>query len=587
MLRSTICCIKSTSGLSPSTEPLRPAAQQNQSPISAQPILPEEPINSVLSAAKTAFPDHLPDIIASATMSSQKSEADLKNAKGEKKSMTGLPKEPWQEDQLYTIVIFGASGDLAKKKIYPTLWALYRDELLPKNTWIIGYARSKLSVEDLQKSFEGNCKLQSGDKQKFGEFMKSNLYIAGSYDQPDDYRKLHKTLEEKETQFKQGNRAFYLSLPPFVFDTATTHIRHDCWGTRGWNRVVLEKPFGRDLESSRKLADHLKKLYREEEIYRIDHYLGKELVQNLITLRFANRIFSPAWNNQNIAHVQISFKEPIGTQGRGGYFDEYGIIRDIIQNHLMQVFCLAAMEKPVSLNAEDIRDEKVRVLRRIQPVKLEDAVLGQYVADPEGKGEAKTGYLDDETVPKGSVTPTYAAVLLKIDNERWEGVPFVLRAGKALNERKAEVRVQFKNPDGDIFEDGEVKRDELVMRIQPNEAIYLKMMTKTPNSNFGIEETELDLTYSKRYEGLVLAEAYQLLFIEILRGRQMHFVRNDELEETWRIFTPLLHQIEREKIKPTEYKFGSRGPPEADKLAAKNNYVYSGTYVWPGDSPKK
>ncbi|GAU93094.1 hypothetical protein RvY_05082 [Ramazzottius varieornatus] len=518
-----------------------------------------------------------------------KAEKDAHVLKSEKsKLLEDIPRDQWKEDHLYSIIILGASGDLAKKKIYPTLWMLYRDGLLPQNTLFVGYARSKLSVNDLQKSFEANCKVQPGQEGKFQEFMKNNIYVSGNYDKAEDFKRLHVALDEKEAKVKAGNRVFYLSLPPFVFDVATTFIRKACWGTRGWNRVVLEKPFGRDLETSRKLSEHLKGLFKEEEIYRIDHYLGKELVQNLITLRFANRIFGPSWNTHNIASVMISFKEPIGTQGRGGYFDEYGIIRDIIQNHLMQIFCLAAMEKPVSLDAEDIRDEKVRVLRRIKPVKLEDTVLGQYIANPDGKNDdERTGYLDDETVPKGSVTPTFASVVLKIDNERWEGVPWILRAGKALNERKAEIRVQFKTPDGDIFPDDDAKRNELVIRVQPNEAIYLKMMTKTPNSHFGIEETELDLTYSKRYEGLVLAEAYQLLFLEILRGRQMHFVRADELEETWRIFTPLLHQIEKDKVKPIQYKFGGRGPPEADDLAADNNFMYTGTYKWPGHGSKR
>ncbi|OQV25511.1 Glucose-6-phosphate 1-dehydrogenase [Hypsibius exemplaris] len=497
----------------------------------------------------------------------------------------GLPKDEWQEDALYSIIILGASGDLAKKKIYPVLWSLFRDDLLPKNTSFVGYARSKLSIDDLRKSFQANCKIMKGEEEKFFAFIKNNLYISGSYDSSEDFKRLNESLNEREAKTNAGNRVFYLSLPPFVFDTATQHIRENCWGKTGWNRIVLEKPFGHDLESSRKLATHLNSLFTEEEIYRIDHYLGKELVQNLITLRFANRIFNPAWNNHNVASVMITFKEPIGTQGRGGYFDEYGIIRDIIQNHLMQIFCLAAMEKPVSLNAEDIRDEKVRVLRRIAPATIENSVFGQYLGNPTGKTEdEKMGYLDDPTVPKGSVTPTFAALVLKIDNERWEGVPWILRAGKALNERKAEIRVQFKKPDGDIMPGTGAKRDELVIRFQPNEAIYLKMMTKTPNSHFGMEETELDMTYSKRYEGVVLAEAYQLLFLEILRGRQIHFVRNDELEETWRIFTPLLHQIENEKVKPIDYEFGSRGPRDADRLLAENNFIYTGTYKWPGPS---
>lgn len=268
--------------------------------------------------------------------------------------------------------------------------------------------------------------------------------------------------------------------------------------SRGWTRVIVEKPFGRDLESSAKLSTHLSSLFREDQIYRIDHYLGKEMVQNLMILRFGNRLFGPTWNRESIACVLITFKEPFGTEGRGGYFDQYGIIRDVMQNHLLQMLCLTAMEKPASTHPNDIRDEKVKVLKCIETLTLDDVVLGQYVGDPEGEGEAKESYLDDPTVPEGSITPTYASAALRISNERWDGVPFILRCGKALNERKAEVRIQYRDVPGDIFQ-GQAKRNELVIRVQPGEAIYVKMTTKTPGMSFDMEETELDLTYGARY----------------------------------------------------------------------------------------
>lgn len=267
----------------------------------------------------------------------------------------------------------------------------------------------------------------------------------------------------------------------------------------GWNRVIIEKPFGHDFDSSAQLSRHLNSLFREDQLYRIDHYLGKEMVQNLMILRFGNRIFGPLWNRENIASIQVSFKEPFGTQGRGGYFDDFGIIRDVMQNHLLQILCLVAMEKPVSSNAEDIRDEKVKVLKCTQTLKLDDVILGQYIGDPDGDGEAKLGYRDDPTVPKDSLTPTFAITCCKINNERWEGVPFFLRCGKALNERKAEIRIQFRDVAGDIF-DGQCKRNELVIRVQPGEAVYIKFMTKLPGMAFQLEETELDLTYGNRYK---------------------------------------------------------------------------------------
>lgn len=263
--------------------------------------------------------------------------------------------------------------------------------------------------------------------------------------------------------------------------------------------MIIEKPFGKDAESSKKLSDHLAKLFTEDQLYRIDHYLGKEMVQNLMTIRFGNKIFAPTWNRENIAAVTITFKEPFGTGGRGGYFDEFGIIRDVMQNHLLQILSLVAMEKPASCHPDDIRNEKVKVLKSINSIKLEDTVLGQYVADPNGEGEAKMGYRDDPTVPAGSTTPTYALAVLRINNERWDGVPFILKCGKALNERKAEVRIQYHDVPGDIFE-GKPKRNELVIRVQPGEALYVKMMTKSPGITFDMEETELDLTYGCRYK---------------------------------------------------------------------------------------
>ena len=369
-----------------------------------------------------------------------------------------------------------------------------------------------------------------------------------------------------------------------MFEPVTSNIKETCMSPSGWSRVIVEKPFGKDSASSAKLSNHLSSLFKEEELYRIDHYLGKEMVQNLMTLRFGNLLFSPTWNRNHIASVIISFKEPFGTQGRGGYFDEFGIIRDIMQNHLLQVLSLAAMECPVTTSPDDIRDEKVKVLKAIPEILLEDVVLGQYTGNPDGKDDdARLGYLDDPTVPNGSVTPTYACAVLRIKNERWDGVPFIVRAGKATNERKAEIRIQYKDVPGSLFADSAV-RNELVLRVQPGEAVYAKVMTKTPGMSFNLEETELDLTYNTRYKNARLPDAYERLILDCFVGSQMHFVRTDELAEAWRIFTPLLHKIDEGHIKPIPYQHGSRGPKEADELLAKNNFVYTGRYRWQGPS---
>lgn len=348
----------------------------------------------------------------------------------------------------------------------------------------------------------------------------------------------------------------------------------------GWTRIIVEKPFGRDSASSADLSEHLTKLFQEDQLYRIDHYLGKEMVQNLLALRFGNLIFGPTWNRDHIASVTITFKEPFGTKGRGGYFDQFGIIRDVMQNHLLQIFCLTAMEKPVSTSSDDIRNEKVKVLRSTSNIILEDVVLGQYEGDPTSEDpDAKLGYLDDPTVPPGSLCPTYAMAVLRVNNERWDGVPFILKCGKALNARKAEIRIQYKDVPGDIFH-GEAVRNELVVRVQPKESVYAKVMMKEPGMSFDLEQTELDLTYSSRYQGARLPPAYERLILDVFLGSQLHFVRSDELKEAWRIFTPLLHQIEAEKCEPLLYKYGSRGPAQADVLAKNNNFKYTRGYQW-------
>jgi len=489
------------------------------------------------------------------------------------------------EEVTHVFVVLGASGDLSKKKIYPTLWRLFRDELLPQNTLIVGYARSDVTVQELGSRMTPFSKLTDEELEvggKFSKFLGINSYVRGTYDQATDFQKLNKHINEVTGHDVHKRVYFYLALPPSVYESVSFMVSHNCREGHGKISLVVEKPFGHDSESSLKLSQHLEDIYAEEEIYRIDHYLGKEMVQNLLTLRFGNRLFSPSWNRESVACVVITFKENIGTQGRGGYFDSFGIIRDVMQNHLLQILTLVAMEKPPSLSAEDIRTEKVKVLKSVKPIKLSDCVLGQYVADPSAEegSEASKGYLDDPTVPAGSTTPTFATAVLRIDNERWEGVPFILRCGKGVNERKAEVRIQYKDVPGDIF-NSELQRNELVMRVQPDEAVYVKLMSKKPGMAFGCEQTELDLTYSSRYKDIKLPDAYDRLLLDVFTGSQIHFVRSDELFEAWRVFTPLLHQIEKEKIPPIPYVFGTRGPKENDELIQGQGYVYSGDkYQW-------
>jgi glucose-6-phosphate 1-dehydrogenase len=476
-----------------------------------------------------------------------------------------------------SVVVLGASGDLAKKKTFPALFNLYKQGFLPNELQIVGYARSNLTNEELYKKIRGYLKPGRTDPTKnpedvINQFLKKITYLHGDYDADEGFRSLNKGIlkfEEECGEDSGTRRLFYLALPPSIYPVVSKWIRKHCMNQRGWTRVIVEKPFGKDLDSSEALSSELGALFSEDQLYRIDHYLGKELVQNLLVMRFANRFFVPIWNRDNIANVQIVFKEDFGTEGRGGYFDEYGIIRDIIQNHLVQVLCLVAMEKPVSLGPEHVRDEKVKVLQCIEPIRDEDVVIGQY-----------EGYKDDPTVPKDSTTPTFASVALRINNERWDGVPFIIKAGKALESRKAEVRVQFKDAPGDIFKCKKQGRNEFVMRLQPNEAMYMKLTVKEPGLKMKATQSELDMSYSLRYQDIVIPEAYERLILDTIRGDQQHFVRRDELRVAWEIFTPLLHRIDAGKLPLIPYKQGSRGPTEADDLNTRLGYVRTDGYCW-------
>ncbi|CAG8452918.1 3726_t:CDS:2 [Acaulospora colombiana] len=432
-----------------------------------------------------------------------------------------------------TIVVFGASGDLAKKKTYPALFGLYRNGFLPEGTRIIGYARTNIGEQEFRNRISGYIKAPVAEiKEQLSKFLEICSYVSGQYDKDESYQYLSKVVEEIENLGgpEKKHRVFYMALPPSVFVPVARGIKNYVYSSRGVNQLIVEKPFGMDLDSSRELGKALEPLWKEEE---------------------------------SISNVQITFKETIGTEGRGGYFDEFGIIRDVMQNHLLQILSIVAMERPVSLSSEDVRDEKVRVLRCIQPVTLQDVLLGQYTKS-EDESDPKPGYLDDNTVPPGSNCPTYAAATLFINNERWEGVPFILKCGKALNEQKTEIRVQFQDVPGNVFKDA--PRNELVIRVQPGEAVYMKMTNKLPGLSMETVISELDLTYHRRFSDFKIPDAYEALILDVLKGDHSNFVRNDELDAAWKIFTPVLHQIDNEKIKPIPYAYGTRGPPGIDEF---------------------
>ncbi|PKX91883.1 glucose-6-phosphate dehydrogenase [Aspergillus novofumigatus IBT 16806] len=478
------------------------------------------------------------------------------------------------------IVVLGASGDLAKKKTFPALFGLFRNKFLPKDIKIVGYARTKMDHEEFLKRVRSYIKVPTKEiEEQLDSFCSLCTYISGQYDQDDSFINLRKHLEEVEKGHKEQNRVFYMALPPSVFITVSEQLKRNCYPKNGIARIIVEKPFGKDLQSSRDLQKALDPNWKEEEIFRIDHYLGKEMVKNILIMRFGNEFFNATWNRHHIDNVQITFKEPFGTEGRGGYFDEFGIIRDVMQNHLLQVLTLLAMERPISFSSEDIRDEKVRVLRAMDPIEPKNVIIGQYGKSLDG---SKPAYKEDDTVPKDSRCPTFCAMVAYIKNERWDGVPFILKAGKALNEQKTEIRIQFRDVTSGIFKD--IPRNELVIRVQPNESVYIKMNSKLPGLSMQTVMTELDLTYRRRFSDLKIPEAYESLILDALKGDHSNFVRDDELDASWKIFTPLLHYLDDNKeIIPMEYPYGSRGPAVLDDFTASFGYKFSDAagYQWP------
>ncbi|XP_024987634.1 glucose-6-phosphate 1-dehydrogenase, chloroplastic isoform X1 [Cynara cardunculus var. scolymus] len=482
-----------------------------------------------------------------------------------------------------SITVVGASGDLAKKKIFPALFALYYEGCLPEHFTIFGYARSKMTDAELRTMVSKTltCRIDQRENcgEKMDQFLERCFYHPGQYDSQENFLELDKKLKEHEDRLflkilagRVANRLFYLSIPPNIFIDAVKCASCSASSANGWTRVIVEKPFGRDSESSAALTRSLKQYLDEDQIFRIDHYLGKELVENLSVLRFSNLIFEPLWSRQYIRNVQFIFAEDFGTEGRGGYFDNYGIIRDIMQNHLLQILALFAMETPVSLDAEDIRNEKVKVLRSMRPLRLDDVVTGQYKSHTRG-GVKYPAYVDDKTVPSDSLTPTFAAAALFIDNARWDGVPFLMKAGKALHDRRAEIRVQFRHVPGNLYNknigtDLDLATNELVIRVQPDEAIYLKINNKVPGLGMRLDRSNLNLLYAARYSKEI-PDAYERLLLDAIEGERRLFIRSDELDAAWSLFTPVLKELEDKKIVPEYYPYGSRGPVGSHYLAAR------------------
>lgn len=478
-----------------------------------------------------------------------------------------------------TLVIFGATGDLAKRKLLPAVFGLWQDGLLGSAFNIVGVGRQEMTdeqfkdyaIEALKTSKETDTP-QPGALEKFRELL---YYEFGDFGADEVYIKVKEQLDEAEDAHGgRKNALFYLSTPPSLFEPISNGLGRLGLQdqSEGWRRIIIEKPFGRDLASARHLNDTLHTVWNESQVYRIDHYLGKETVQNLMAIRFGNAIFEPLWNRAYVDHIQITNAEDLGLEGRAGYYEEAGVVRDMLQNHLMQVVALTAMEPPAAFDADAIRDEKVKALRAIRRIPLERvsevAVRGQY-SPGTLDGEHVPGYREEPNVQEGSGTPTYVAVKYEIDNWRWQGVPFYVRSGKRLPKKVTEIAVVFKRPPLGLFPGG-LERNVLAFRIQPDEGVSLKFSSKTPGQENLLREVVMDFRYDAF--GAQLESPYSRLLLDAMVGDATLFPREDEVDQAWQIVAGILEAWDSGSpryVPPTDfpnYDAGTWGPEEADQL---------------------
>ena len=489
------------------------------------------------------------------------------------------------------VVIFGATGDLAARKLVPGLYNLGVDGLLPAHFALVGFARREKSDSEFQgellESVQKFSRRKSIDQAVWDEFSSYCSYVSSNFDDEAGYARLKEKLDAIDASSGQKcNRVFYLATAPRFFAECVSNLNKAGLldedegllfsGKAPRSRVIVEKPFGHDLSSAKELNHSLLQDMREEQAYRIDHYLGKETVQNLLVFRFANGIFEPIWNHKYIHHVEISVCESVGLGGRAGYFDKAGIVRDIVQNHVLQLLCLVALEPPVAFEADAVRDEKVKVLRSVRAISREDvrsrALRGRYQSGYVS-GEKVQGYMAEEGVNPESVTETYAALELMIDNWRWAGVPFFLRAGKRLPKRVTEISIYFKHVPHTLFEGEDVRVLEpnvLSFEIQPDEGIALRMSSKPPGPQVRVQPVNMNFSYGTSF-GIQPPEAYERLLLDCMRGDATLFTRNDEIEEAWRLMDPILEVWENKssQIPVHGYEAGTWGPQAADELIRK------------------
>jgi len=489
------------------------------------------------------------------------------------------------------VVIFGASGDLTKRKLLPALFHLEQGGLLPDQFRIVGVARRDLGNSFAEDMRQGIIEFGGVDKgaDKLDEFVKKIGYYAMNFDDDQGYAGLKKMLEQYDRDYgTRGNRLFYLATAPEYFADIVHRL-----GVHGMTkpevgivRTIIEKPFGHDLESAKELNDDVNTVFSEDQIFRIDHYLGKETVQNVLVFRFANGIFEPIWNRNFIDHVQITAAESIGIEGRGPFYEKAGALRDVVQNHVMELLSFVAMEPPASFASESVRAEKIKLWKSIKPINIFDCVRGQYGPGIVGDQMVK-GYREEDRVDPKSQTETYAAVRLEIDNWRWAGVPFYLRAGKRLAARVTEITIQFKQPPMLLFGAhmpgpcADIQPNMITMRIQPDEGISLRFGAKVPGPQMAVCPVIMDFNYAQAF-GASSANGYERLLLDAMLGDATLFAHRDGVETTWALYTPVLEAWAK-KIPQTfpNYAAGTWGPECGDELIGRDGHVWQGVPAAP------
>jgi len=483
--------------------------------------------------------------------------------------------------------LFGATGDLARRKLYPAFYSLYREGKLSDHFAVIGLARrprtNEQFREDIRNSISEFARYKIGDEEQWNRFVQHFEYMSLDSTDPASFQELKKLADRLDEKFRVGgNRLYYLALAPELFGIVTYHLKEGgLLQTRGWNRLVIEKPFGYDLPSAEKLNREIREVFHENEIFRIDHYLGKEMVQNIGVIRFANALFEPLWNNRHIANIQITLSETVGVEERGEYYDQSGALRDMGQNHMLQMIAMMAMEPPSRLDPEDIRDEKVKVLRSLRPFSSSDevranVVRGQYIAG-EINGSFKPAYRNEEKVNKHSTTETYFAAKVFVDNFRWAGVPFYIRTGKRLPVKTTEVVVEFKKVPDNVYlaKNHQLEPNLLVFRVNPLEGIYLKINAKKPGTEGVIVPVDMDFCQSCQV-GLNTPEAYERLLYDAARGDSTYFTRWDEVALAWKYVDQIAAAWSESSDDLHFYPAGTWGPQAANDLLARDGFRW-----WP------